>query len=161
VLAFTKRGEHPCLARLDRLRARLDAGQRLQIGGGALAVAVIWTLALWPSGDNTMEGQSGPVPAVSPTPWTTGPFVGTAQTTSPGLVRSSNTTTAPTAGASTAPPTPGTRYTPPPGPAAPAPTSSPKATSTTSDDAWTPPGQVNKTTRPPKALSLTDVLDIS
>jgi hypothetical protein len=143
--------------------AASDRRQRLQIGGGALAVAVIWTLALWPSGDDSMERQSGPVPAVSPSPWTTGSFRGTPQTTSPGSAQtpSATSSTAPAVGASTAPARPGTTYTAPAaGPGAPAPTSSPKATRTTSEDEWTPPGQVNKTTRPPKALSLTDLLGI-
>ena len=51
--------------------------QRLQIGGGALAVAAIWTLALWPSdgGGSGPQGAPGRRPAF--VPWTTGPFVGT------------------------------------------------------------------------------------
>lgn len=120
----------------SQIRARAQTAERrqkLQIGGGVLLVAVIWTLALWPSGDQQPASQVVRPSGTGYTPWTTGPFVGTTPTTSESRV--------PTAREST---TPTVRQVAP----APAPTRRPAVTSTTRAGTQAP-APTSSTSSPP------------
>jgi hypothetical protein len=104
----------------NQIRARAQAAkrrQRLQIGAGSLLVALIWTVALWPSTNEEPASHPVPVPRASYTPWTTGPFVGTTPTSAgtsvPTVLGSTIPTIGPAGGAAVRQPGQGATPAPP------------------------------------------------
>ena len=145
----------------SQIRARAQTAERrqkLQIGGGVLLVALIWTLALWPSGDQQPASQSVPPSGATYTPWTTGPFAGTTPRPSgssiPTVRESTIATVRPTATA------PAVRERPPAtSTATVAPVTTP-STSASSTNKGKGNGKPPKPTRPPSSTSGFDLFGI-
>lgn len=92
----------------SQMQARLRATrrrQRLQIGGGTLVVAAIWTVALWPSAGDEADPLPTSAPPVAFTPWTRGTYPGSSPTPSAeSSIPTVLASTVPTVGASGAGP---------------------------------------------------------